>query len=37
MKIPNDSVAILIGKNAETLKMLRNMSSVEAIRIANEG
>ena len=37
MSVPNDSLAILIGKNADTLKMLKNMSGVERIAIANMG
>lgn len=35
--VPNDSLALLIGKNADTLKMLKNMSGVDRIQIANEG
>ena len=35
--MPNESLAIIIGKNSDTLKMLKNMSGVHKIQIANEG
>lgn len=28
MKVPNESLAIIIGKNSDTLKMLENMTGV---------
>lgn len=31
MRIPNDSVGLLIGRNADTLKMIKTMSGVERI------
>lgn len=37
LMVPNDCLAIVIGKNCETLKMLINMSGVDQIKIANEG
>jgi hypothetical protein len=37
MRVPNESLAIIIGKNSDTLKMLKNMSGVQKIQIANEG
>jgi hypothetical protein len=35
--VPNDCLALIIGKNSDTLKMLKNMSNVSRIQIANEG
>lgn len=37
LKVPSESLSIIIGKNTETLKMLVNMSGVTSIKIANEG
>jgi len=35
--VPNDSLGLLIGKNSDTLKMIKTMSEADRLQIANEG
>lgn len=37
MPVPNECLALIIGKNSDTLKLVKNLSGVKKIQIANEG